>query len=576
MEINKYENLDTEENKVVGKVSDNGNSPGARVTENEVVDVEERLHVTEVAPDGTVVDIDKRTDTTNAEKKKSVPKKALIVGCLALLMLVAAILMVKSSSSDPVKKNITVAAGKSKTAAVPGFNPEYASKNLMASTDVPNTNTMPAGTQQQQQIPANIPPGLKGNIPPYAPPSQSPIFGSTIQTIPATTGGGTQNFMDVPVTQQGSAGALPLTSNAQKNPSAGTPNGTASNYNSGSGNTAGKATGSGGGGSRSGRSGYLSNGGSLSNQAGGASSLPESEQMASSSSAPASQSSYFLYAKAAGGGVSNNSSRGADNADYTASDTGQNNKESPMVVVRAGDNARPPFGTMLPLQTLGAIDTLGQTQLVRMVLSRTMRGEGWLLERGTVFVGRAAGGRGSRAYVQVIGYLDNRNNSFVRIGGDLQGVDGAGGLQGERKKIGSRWLKVLRQIGDRAYQTANTWISRNGSGTNITLPPNAQIGISNGGNSRDIEYVYVKPGSFGYFLVNDLPADAAARTASLPHSDSTDLNVGVQEVGNYISDEQVVNLMSEGDAEKIKQNLPRIRPEYREAVLNILKSKQPN
>jgi hypothetical protein len=569
MEVKKHEEFDNE----AKRVADNENSADVSFTE---VAPDGETRFTEISPDGKidVVEIDKRTDT-DAEKKKSAPKRALIVGGLALLMLVAAILMVKSSSSDPVKKNITVAAGKSKTAAVPGFNPEYASKNLMASTDVPNTNTMPAGTQQQQ-IPANIPPGLKGNIPPYAPPSQSPIFGSTIQTIPATTGGGTQNFMDVPVTQQGSAGAQPLTSNAQKNPSAGTPNGTASNYNSGSGNTAGKATGSGGGGSRSGRSGYLSNGGSLSNQAGGASSLPESEQMASSSSAPASQSSYFLYAKAAGGGVSNNSSRGADNADYTASDTGQNNKESPMVVVRAGDNARPPFGTMLPLQTLGAIDTLGQTQLVRMVLSRSMKGEGWLLERGTVFVGRAAGGRGSRAYVQVIGYLDNRNNSFVRIGGDLQGVDGAGGLQGERKKIGSRWLKVLRQIGDRAYQTANTWISRNGSGTNITLPPNAQIGISNGGNSRDIEYVYVKPGSFGYFLVNDLPADATVETASLPHSDSTDLNVGAQANGNYISDEQVVNLMSEGDAEKIKQNLPRIRPEYREAVLNILKSKQPN
>ncbi len=569
MELKKYEELDKE----AKRVADNENSADVSFTE---VAPDGETRFTEISPDGKidVVEIDKRTDT-DAEKKKSAPKKALIIGGLALLMLVAVILMVKSSSSDPVKKNITVAAGKSKTAAVPGFNPEYASKNLMASTDVPNANMMPAGTQQQQ-IPANIAPGLKGNIPPYAPPSQSPIFGSTIQTIPAATGGGTQNFMDVPVTQQGSAGAQPLTSNAQKIPSAGTPNGTASNYNSGSGNTAGKATGSGGGGSRSGRSGYLSNGGSLSNQAGGASSLPESEQMASSSSAPASQSSYFLYAKAAGGGVGNNSSRVADNADYTASDTGQNNKESTMVVVRAGDNARPPFGTMLPLQTLGAIDTLGQTQLVRMVLSRSMKGEGWLLERGTVFVGRAAGGRGSRAYVQVIGYLDNRNNSFVRIGGDLQGVDGAGGLQGERKKIGSRWLKVLRQIGDRAYQTANTWISRNGSGTNITLPPNAQIGISNGGNSRDIEYVYVKPGSFGYFLVNDLPADATVETAVLPHSDSTDLNVGATATGNYISDEQVVNLMSEGDAEKIKQNLPRIRPEYREAVLNILKSKQPN
>src|SRR5262245_49564774 len=60
--------------------------------------------------------------------------------------------------------------------------------------------------------------------------------------------------------------------------------------------------------------------------------------------------------------------------------------------------ALPTFGAMLPVRTLGAIYTL-RPSLTRFELTREVRGQGWLLSKGTVFIGRQQGSENDRAYI---------------------------------------------------------------------------------------------------------------------------------------------------------------------------------
>lgn len=241
---------------------------------------------------------------------------------------------------------------------------------------------------------------------------------------------------------------------------------------------------------------------------------------------------------------------------------------------------RPPFGTMLPLQTLGAIDTLRQSAIVRMVLTRPVSGAGYSLPAGTIFVGTVSGGVAGRAFVQVNGYLDASRNSFVRVKGDVTGVDGAAGLQGETKHIGSRWGKVVKDLGNKAYTTANTLIGRLGGGnqTNIQLPTPNDMGFSQGNTQQSTKYVRVAPGSYGYLTITELPAEAQdALLAPLPGRDLTD--VGDDTTGEtsssssgqeFLSDAEVIDLLSRNDEREIRANLSRIGPRERRSVLEVI------
>jgi hypothetical protein len=83
----------------------------------------------------------------------------------------------------------------------------------------------------------------------------------------------------------------------------------------------------------------------------------------------------------------------------------------------------PPFGAMLPVRTLGAIFTLRQS-LARLELTRDVRGQGWMLKKGTIFVGQQQGGEFDRAYVSLMGFIAPGSGGFVRLGGDVLGADG--------------------------------------------------------------------------------------------------------------------------------------------------------
>ena len=82
---------------------------------------------------------------------------------------------------------------------------------------------------------------------------------------------------------------------------------------------------------------------------------------------------------------------------------------------------------MLPVRTQGVIFTLRNNSYARLELTRDSSGQGWSLPKGTVLVGRTTGSEYDRAFVNVIGYIDPRDNKLVKMTGDVLGSDGATG-----------------------------------------------------------------------------------------------------------------------------------------------------
>ncbi|MGH9970778.1 MAG: hypothetical protein ACREBG_23710 [Pyrinomonadaceae bacterium] len=77
----------------------------------------------------------------------------------------------------------------------------------------------------------------------------------------------------------------------------------------------------------------------------------------------------------------------------------------------------PPFGTMLPVRTQSVILTVRNNSYARLELTRDLKGEGWSLPKGTVLIGHTGGSEVDRAVVNIIGYLDPRENRFVKMAG---------------------------------------------------------------------------------------------------------------------------------------------------------------
>ena len=489
------------------------------------------------------LNLDEPTDTETEQKTTKSKKKYFVIGVLMTCLLTASYFFM-SGFSETTKKNTIVAKNKDSNVSMPGFSPDSASQVLINEV---NTNTSPTpatNTQINSNINSgNTSPEMQSRIQPPPPIEKNPIFGK----IPPNQ----NNTMNVPVTEQ-------VETNTNTNPA--NPQGSQVKQNVAITSTPNPLFNT--------SPNYEVKGNSGTNRASNDSVQISAQSNTSNEpikSIPSQQKSYFLFAK-----DSRNETVKETNPEAVLPNVESLSKKtiSPLIEIEK----RPPFGTMLPLQTLGAIDTLGNTPLIRMILTRTMKGEGWELERGTIFIGRATGGRGNRAYIQVVGYLDTGKNALVRIGGDLQGVDGASGLLGEKKKIGSRWLNVIREIGNKASQTANTWIgSRNGSGTNITLPSQNEMGIP-AGSGNNIEYVFVRPNSFGYFLVNDLPKEVNSESAPLPQNNS-DNPIDETQAGKYLTEAEVINLVSRGKVDEIRKAMPRIRPEYRKAIEDVLRTK---
>lgn len=125
----------------------------------------------------------------------------------------------------------------------------------------------------------------------------------------------------------------------------------------------------------------------------------------------------------------------------------------------------PPFGSMLPVRTIGGLYTLRSGALARLELTRDMVGNGWSMKRGTILVGTTKAGEYDRAYVSLVGFIDSQSGKLVKLGGEVLGGDGATGLKGKSRQVDSRWARVLSQVSNAALTLTGAFL-----GAAVTAP----------------------------------------------------------------------------------------------------------
>jgi hypothetical protein len=226
----------------------------------------------------------------------------------------------------------------------------------------------------------------------------------------------------------------------------------------------------------------------------------------------------------------------------------------------------PSFGAMLPVRTLGAIYTL-RPSLTRFELTREVQGQGWLLKKGTVLIGRQQGSEHDRAYITLVGFIDPASGRLVKLAGDVLGADGAPGLRGKRRQISSRWARVLGRAANSAVSLGQAALTR-GGGVNVYLPNAVSPEIQNY-SPRAIsrrEFVEVSAGAAAYALVTDLPKEAQGVDPQ-PAEEN-------QAGGPALSEEELANLLSEGSPGRIRAALPRMTPDLRRIAETVLKESE--
>jgi hypothetical protein len=223
--------------------------------------------------------------------------------------------------------------------------------------------------------------------------------------------------------------------------------------------------------------------------------------------------------------------------------------------------ALPPFGAMLPVRTLGAIFTLRQS-LARLELTRDVQGQGWMLKKGTILVGQQQGGEFDRAYVSLMGFIDPGSGRFVKLGGDVLGADGAPGIRGKRRRISSRWARILSRAADAAVSLGQAALSRGGTIVNVQGAVSPELsGLTQNAMDRR-EFVEAPAGATAFVLITDLPKEVRG-------SDAQPVNENGG--GPVLRDEELANLITDGSPEQIRAALPRMSPELRRVAEAVLR-----
>lgn len=221
---------------------------------------------------------------------------------------------------------------------------------------------------------------------------------------------------------------------------------------------------------------------------------------------------------------------------------------------------KPPFNTVLPVRFLGAAHSLATSAMVRMELVRTIQGNGYYLPRGTILVGQISGNQYNRLFVSINGYIDSSTNQLISLRGDVLGDDGAVGVVGDRKRLNSRWRKVLGQVLDGAKQLGSAYLlGRRGGSGGIGFGQIGQSGITALDSQNNAEFVMVRAGSFGYVLVNDLPPLKSVESA--PVEDESLL--GAINGQKLMTNEEMVSLLTQGDEAAVKREYARMSPSMR-------------
>ena len=245
----------------------------------------------------------------------------------------------------------------------------------------------------------------------------------------------------------------------------------------------------------------------------------------------------------------------------------------------------PPFGSMLPVRTIGGLYTLRSSALARVELTRDIVGNGWSMKRGTILVGSTRGGEYDRAYVAIIGFIDPESGKFVKLGGDVLGGDGAAGLKGKSRQLDSRWTRILSQLGNAALSVTTaalggrsngTVIISDGARSSLINPVSEELNGVFGGPSdrnRRAGFVEIVAGTPGYVMVTDLPTaiKGTEANAELDVPSLTALSdVDAVRPATGISEREFAELIANGSPEEIKAKLQRMSPEMRKIALAVL------
>jgi len=254
------------------------------------------------------------------------------------------------------------------------------------------------------------------------------------------------------------------------------------------------------------------------------------------------------------------------------------NHSEPKVVV-------PPFGSMLPVRTIGGLYTLRSGALARLELTRDMVGNGWTMKRGTILVGSTKGGEYNRAYVAIIGFIEPESGKFVKLGGDVLGGDSAAGLKGKSRQLDSRWTRILSQLGNAALSVTTaalggrsngTVIISDGTRSSLINPVSEELNGVFGDPSdrnRRAGFVEIVAGTPGYVMVTDLPAAIKGTEAGADpdvHSLTALSDVDAVRLATGISEREFAELIANGSHDEIRAKLHKMSPEMRKIALAVL------
>lgn len=247
--------------------------------------------------------------------------------------------------------------------------------------------------------------------------------------------------------------------------------------------------------------------------------------------------------------------------------------------VRAGV-AVPSFGSMLPVRSLGAIFTLRSGSLARFELTRDVKGKGWFLPHGTVLVGALRGAEFDRAFISLVGFIDNDSGKFVKVTGDVLGPDGGSGVKGKRRKMTSSWSKVLAKMGEAGLNIAGGLASSVGHRPVIISDAFGSVGyrVTNEfdgvlTNKDKNTFVEVGAGANCYVMITELPesiqgVDALSKFSGREVEDKADSDQRRDSTG--MSERELAELMQSNDPEKVRAALPRMTPEMRRVAEAVL------
>ncbi|MCP9496939.1 MAG: hypothetical protein MSG64_21180, partial [Pyrinomonadaceae bacterium MAG19_C2-C3] len=255
----------------------------------------------------------------------------------------------------------------------------------------------------------------------------------------------------------------------------------------------------------------------------------------------------------------------------------------------------PPLGTMIPIRTLGTIYTLRADTLVRMQVTRTIDGDGWSLRRGTELYGvlRGSDYEVGRAYISLVGFVDPKTNTLVRVTGNLLGGDGTDGVRGRKHRLNSRWSNGLRIAGAGALDVFGTLASAFGRRPIIvsdvygvtnqrTVSPLLQELRGEAAGKERAGFIEVPASTSGYVLVLTMPrsvqgvdapprATYAINLADLSGDDLERLTSDPEtSVASELTDAELSELLTTGTPQQIRAALGRMSPAMRRVAEQVL------